>query len=315
MKKNPFEKSLDNKRYYTQNYYLRKRFGSKVIKLSLNAGLSCPNRDGTKGSGGCTYCSESLSGDFAGNPENSITAQLSVQKNMLSSKWGEGLYIPYFQSGTNTYTSPENLRSMCSEALSFEKTVGLAIATRADCIDENIADILAEFSEKTYLTLELGLQTIHDKTAQRINRCHTYDDFLKAYDILKSRNINVCIHIINGLPFETHDMMLETASEISRLKPHSIKIHMLHILKNTVMEKEYLNGQIQLLSLEEYVNTVCDQLEIINPDIIIQRVTGDGSRDSLIAPLWTLKKFVVMNEIDKELSRRNSWQGKFCKQL
>jgi hypothetical protein len=306
---NPFPYSDSNKRYYTQDYFLRKTFGKKVIKLSLNVGLSCPNRDGTKGTGGCTYCSHTLSGDFAGNPKDSVLAQIQAQKIRLKSKWDEGLYIPYFQAGTNTYAPLDTLKSLFETAITPDKVVGLAIATRADCLPDDTIDYLAELSQRTYLTIELGLQTIHDTTAEYINRGHSFEEFAKTYEKLKSKNINVCIHIINGLPNETYPMMLETIKTVADMHPHSVKIHMLHILKNTIMSQQYLNHEFSLLTLDDYTQLVCDQLELLPQDVIVQRVTGDGSKDDLIAPLWTLKKFVVMNEIDKELVRRNSYQG------
>lgn len=306
---NPFPYSDSNKRYYTQDYFLRKTFGKKVIKLSLNVGLSCPNRDGTKGTGGCTYCSHTLSGDFAGNPKDSVLAQIQAQKIRLKSKWDEGLYIPYFQAGTNTYAPLDTLKSLFETAITPDKVVGLAIATRADCLPDDTINYLAELSQRTYLTIELGLQTIHDTTAEYINRGHSFEEFAKTYEKLKSKNINVCIHIINGLPNETYPMMLETIKTVADMHPHSVKIHMLHILKDTIMSQQYLNHEFSLLTLEDYTQLVCDQLELLPQDVIVQRVTGDGSKDDLIAPLWTLKKFVVMNEIDKELVRRNSYQG------
>lgn len=310
---NPFPYSDSNKRYLTQDYYLRSRFGKKVIKLSLNAGLSCPNRDGSKGVGGCTYCSSELSGDFAGNPKDSILKQIELQKDMLKSKWDTNLYIPYFQAGTNTYAPLDTLKTLFETALIPSNVVGLAIATRSDCLPNDTIQYLAELSKNTYLTLELGLQTIHDKTAEYINRGHTFKDFIQTYDKLLSKGINVCIHIINGLPFETSNMMLDTIKTIADMHPHSVKIHMLHILKGTVMAQQYSNGDFDLLSLEEYTQIVCNQLELLPKDVIIQRVTGDGSKDDLIAPLWTLKKFVVMNEIDKEFVKRNSYQGIYFK--
>lgn len=304
---NPFQFSDTNKRYLTQDYYLRQRFGKKVIKLSLNAGFCCPNRkDGT---GGCTYCSNQLSGDFAGNKNDSILTQIETQKKIMSSKWNDGYYISYFQAGTNTYAPLSVLKPLFETAITPDDVVGLAIATRPDCLNLETIDYLQELSNRTYLTLELGLQTIHDKTLEYINRGHTFNDFLKIYQVLQSKGINVCVHIINGLPFETPQMMLQTAQTLADLHPHSIKIHMLHILKDTKMAEQYLNNDFSLLSLDEYTQIVCDQLEIMPKDIIIQRLTGDGARDSLIAPTWILKKFVVTNEIDKELFRRNSYQG------
>ncbi len=306
-----FPYSDNNKRYHTQSFYLKQRFGCKVIKISLNGGFTCPNIDGTKGLGGCTYCSASGSGDFGGNVSKPLCEQFEEVREALRRKWSDAKYIQYFQANTNTYAPLPRLKRLFEEALSFENTVGIAISTRADCIDNETADYLAELSKRTYLTVELGLQTVHDKTAELINRCHTYKDFLDGYEKLYSRGINVCIHIINGLPFETHDMMLETAAEAARLKPHALKIHLLYIIKGTQMEKLYLEGVFEALSREEYINIVCDQLEILPPEIVIQRITGDGSRSTLAAPGWSLDKKSVMNGIDMEMARRNSFQG--CK--
>ena len=309
---NPFPYSDDNKRYYTQNYFLQHKFGKKVIKLSLNCGFSCPNRDGSKGYGGCVYCSASGSGDFGGNPADDVLVQLEKQKKMMSSKWNDGFYIPYFQAGTNTYAPYEKLIELYEKALNFENTVGLAIATRADCISDELIEYFAELSEKTYLTIELGLQTIHDATAEKINRCHTYNDFIQTYHKLKDRNINICVHLINGLPWENTDMMMQSARAVARLHPHSVKFHMLHIVEDSPLAEIYRRENFNIMSREEYVNLLCSQIEIMPQDIIIQRVTGDGNRNTLIAPMWTLKKFVVMNELDKEFARRNSWQGKLA---
>lgn len=308
---NPFSFIGGGKRYRTQNYMLRTEFGAKCIKVSLNAGLTCPNIDGTKGIGGCTYCL-SGSGTFAGNPEKSLTEQFFEVKAKMNNKWHEGKYIPYFQSNTNTYTSLENLKRMFSEVLGFPDICAVAISTRADCITEENARFLSEINNNVIpVFTELGLQSISDKTASEINRCHTYDEFLAGYNILKKYNLRTCIHIINGLPGENHEMMMNTAKAVSDLKPYAVKIHLLHILKGTPMAKDYLNGKFEAMTLESYVNTVCDQLEILSPDITIERLTGDGAPDELIAPLWSMKKFVVMNEIDKEMRRRDSWQGKY----
>ena len=306
---NPFEFSDDNKRYHTYNYYLRKRFGKKVFKVPLNVDLGCPNRDGTKGVGGCIYCSAHLSGDFAGDPSDDIKTQYNQVRARMNRKWSEGYCIPYFQAGTNTYADVETLRKMYSTALELDNAAGLSIATRADCIDEQKADLIAEFAQKTYLTVELGLQTIHDSTAKLINRCHTFEDFMKGYTLLHERNINVCVHIINGLPGETHEMMTDTARTISHLDLHSVKIHLLHVIKGTRLAQMYLSGEYIPMKMEEYVSTVCDQLELFPKNFKIARVTGDGKKEDLLAPLWSLKKFCVMNEIDKEMGRRNSYQG------
>lgn len=307
--KSNFIYSDDNKRYHTYNYYLRHRFGQKVFKVPLNVDLGCPNRDGTKGIGGCIFCSAKMSGDFAGNPCDDIKTQFNKIKKKMHHKWNEGLYIPYFQAGSNTYADVETLRSMYYTALDFDGVVGLSIATRADCINEEIADLLEEISKKTYLTVEIGLQSIYDKTAKLCNRCHTYNDFLNGFELLKKRGINVCVHIINGLPYETQDMMINTVKTIGELGVHSIKIHLLHILKNTVLADMYERGDFKAMSLEAYVDTVCKQLEVLPEEVIIQRVTGDGAKEDLIAPLWSLKKFCVMNEIDKKMARENLCQG------
>lgn len=306
---NPFPFSDDNKRYLTFNHYLRKRFGGKIFKVSLNAGLSCPNRDGTKSTGGCTFCSSHLSGDFAGNPAHSITQQFNEVKEKMLQKWPHAKYIAYFQAGTNTYAPVSVLKELYEAALSQPDVVGLSIATRPDCLSEEICDLLKSISKRTYLVVELGLQSIHDSTGILTNRCHSYADFLNGYDMLSKRNINICIHIIDGLPKETHEMMLETIREVARLKPHCVKIHLLHIIKGTKICDQFLKGDFEALSENEYVNIVCDQLEILPPTTVISRLTGDGEKETLVAPLWSLKKFCVLNDIDKELLRRNSMQG------
>lgn len=278
------------------------------MKISLNGGFTCPNIDGTKGIGGCTYCSSSGSGDFAGNPSLDIHRQFEEVKAMMTNKW-EGKYIAYFQANTNTYAPLSRLKTLYESALSEKDVIGLSIATRADCISEEIADYLKELSEKTYLTVELGLQTIHDKTGERINRCHSYADFLKGYNMIKERGIPVCVHLINGLPGETHEMMVETAREVGKLRPDFVKLHLLHIIKGTKIAEEFERGEFSLMTLPEYVSVICDQLEVLPQETVIQRVTGDGKKEDLIGPMWSLKKFVVMNEIDKEMVKRNSCQG------
>ena len=312
---NPFPYSLDNKRYLTYSSYLKQRFGQKVFKVPLNIDLGCPNRDGTKGTGGCIFCSARLSGDFAGGPCQDIERQFDEVRGRLHKKWEQGLYIPYFQAGSNTYGETAVLKRLFERALSFENAAGLAIATRADCIDAEKADMLASLSERTYLTVELGLQSIHDRTALLCNRCHTYEDFLNGFRLLKERGINVCVHIINGLPGESREMMLETAETVGELGIHAIKIHLLHILKGTVLAEMFERGEFKAMEQTEYVSLVCDQIERLPKEVIIERVTGDGARSELIAPLWSLKKFCVMNDIDKELYRRNSFQGKLRNEI
>lgn len=306
---NRFIYSDDNKRYHTWNYHLRHKFNEKVFKVSLDGGFTCPNIDGTLGTGGCIYCSNSGSGDFAGDRTKSIEIQFDEVKNKLLNKWKKAEYIAYFQAYTNTYAPLSVLKEKYEAALKIDGVIGLSIATRADSLTDDVVDYLEELSHRTYLIVELGLQTIHDETAMRINRCHSYTEFLEGYYKLKNREIDVCIHIINGLPGETEEMMIKTAEEIAKLNPHSIKIHLLHLLRGTAATNQYLNKEFDVLSMEEYVKIVCNQLLYFSPEVIIQRVTGDGAKDDLIAPLWSLKKFVVMNEIDKYMYNNNICQG------
>jgi len=306
---NKFIYSDDIKRYPRCNYYLRHKFGGKVFKVSLNAGFTCPNIDGTKGAGGCTYCSSTGSGDFAGNPSEGLRSQFDNVREKLHEKWHEAKYIPYFQAHTNTYAPVDVLKKLYEEVLSFDNVVGLSIATRADCIDDDAFEYLCELNSRTYLVVELGLQSIYDKTGERINRCHTYAEFLECFNKLKSAGINVCVHLIDGLPGETKEMMIESAKEVGKLKPHSVKLHLLHIIKGTAMEKEYNEGKVTPLTLEEYVDIITTQLRYIPKETVIQRITGDGGKEILTAPLWSLKKFVVLNEIDKAMIRNDIYQG------
>ena len=307
---NPFPFSDDNKRYHTWNYHLRHTFGTKVMKISLNAGFTCPNIDGSKGVGGCTYCSSSGSGDFAGNPAQKLMQQFEEVRTRMHKKWSEGKYMPYFQAHTNTYAPVSVLRERFEPVLRQPDVVGLSIATRADCLEDDVLDYLSELNNRTYLLVELGLQSIFDETGEKINRCHTYAEFLEGYRKLRERNIKVCVHLIDGLPGESREMMIESAKVVAALKPHCVKLHLLHVLKGTPIAAQLEKGEFKLLSLEEYVDIIVSQLEFFSPETIIQRLTGDGAKDDLIGPLWSLKKFVVLNEIDKEMLRRDTWQGK-----
>lgn len=306
---NTFKYSGDNKRYHTWNYHLRRKFGCKVFKVPLNGGFTCPNRDGTRGTGGCTYCSALGSGDFAGDASEDIHTQFTAVKERMHKKWPSAKYIAYFQANTNTYAPVCVLKNKFEAALSEENTVGLNIATRPDCLPGDVLDYLSELNKRTYLIVELGLQTIWDKTGERINRCHTYAEFLDGYFKLKERGINVCVHLINGLPGETKEMMLESAAAVSKLMPHCVKLHLLHVLKGTRLAEEYARGEFKLLTLEEYVDITVSQLELFKEETVIQRLTGDGAADALIGPVWSLKKFVVLNEIDKEMIKRDTYQG------
>jgi hypothetical protein len=305
--RNPFPYSDSNKRYYTWDYYLRRKYGGKVFKISLDAGFSCPNIDGSRGTGGCSYCSFAYRRQ---SPEDLLVQYHAVQ-DALHQKWPDAqMYIPYFQANTNTYAPVEELRAKYEAVLRQPGVVGLAIATRADALPEEVCDYLAELAGRTDLMVELGLQTIHDETAVRINRGHTTAEFLEGYRKLTGRGIPVCVHLINGLPGEDKERMLETVRQVAALRPWCVKLHLLHILKGTRMAEQYAAGEFATLSLEEYVGIVCDQLELLPPETVVQRVTGDGMADELIAPLWSRKKFVVMNAIDQELYRRGSWQGR-----
>jgi len=306
---NNFKFSDDIKRYHTWNYHLRHKFGCKVFKVSLNGGFTCPNIDGKKGVGGCTYCSSLGSGDFAGDKADPIRVQFDNVRLKLHEKWHEAKYIPYFQANTNTYAPVSRLAELYEEVLSYENVVGLSIATRADSIDDDVFEYLKELNNRTYLIIELGLQTIFDETGERINRCHTYQEFLNCYNKLRDAGINVCVHLIDGLPGEDFDMMIESAKAVGELKPQFVKLHLLHIIKGTQMEKEYYDGKVVPLSLEEYVDVITEQLRYIPEETVIQRITGDGGKDILVSPLWSLKKFVVLNEIDKAMIRKNIYQG------
>lgn len=306
---NPFVYSDDNKRYHTYSYYLRHRFGGKVSRISLNGGFSCPNLDGTKGRGGCSYCSESGSGEFGGNPRLSVPQQFAQVKAQMGEKWDTDRHIAYFQARTNTYAPTPVLREQYEQALSCEGVVGISIATRPDCLPDSVCELLGELAQRTYLTVELGLQTIHDATGERINRCHSYADFLRGYEKLRARGVLVGVHLINGLPGESRNQMRETAQAMAALDLHLVKLHLLHVIEGTALAAQYRAGEFSLLSREEYVQTVCDQLELFPPGFIMGRLTGDGAPDALIGPEWSRKKLCVLNEIDKELVRRGSMQG------
>ena len=289
------------------DYAMRKMFGRKACKVPIDGGFTCPNRDGSKGHGGCTFCSGKGSGEFAAGREYSVTEQIDRGALMMRKKWNDAALIPYFQSFTGTYAPLETLKKLYSEALSHPESAGLCISTRPDCVTPEIAQYLKELSKEHKVFVELGLQTIHDDTAKAINRCCTYADFLKAYELLDG--LHVCVHLINGLPGENREMMLATVKEMARLRPWAIKLHLLHVLDGTEMAKQYARGEFQTMDRAEYVSLVCDELELLPPETVIERVSGDGAEDMLIAPLWSRKKLVLQNEIDKELFGRGSMQG------
>ena len=303
-----FKYSNSNKRYHTLDYFYKMKYGCKVFKVSLNIGCSCPNIDGTKSYGGCIYC-KNASGDFAGDKNSSLKEQFSSVKNIMLKKWHDAKYIAYFQAGTNTYGNLDYLKKCYEEVLTYDGVVGINIATRCDAISDDCLEYLKTLNMKTDLVIELGLQTIHDKTSKLINRGHSLDEFFTMYKKLKDANIKVVVHIINGLPFETKEMMIDTVKYLNNLNIDGIKIHMLHILKDTPLAKLYESDHFHILTRDEYVDIVCDQLEYLNEKVVVNRITGDPKIDDLIEPKWLVKKFVVLNEIDKEMKKRDSYQG------
>lgn len=304
-----FKNTIDNKRYYTLNCFYKKKFNSKVCKISLNANFSCPNKDGKVGFGGCVFCSKLGSGDFAGDVTLDLVSQFNQVKSVMDRKWADAKYIGYFQANTNTYANVDTLKKYYETILNLDNVIGLNIATRPDAISDEVMDYLALLNKKTYLTIELGLQSIHDKTLKYINRGHDLKCFVECFNKLKERNINVVVHIINGLPYETEDMMIETVKFLNELGIDGIKIHMLHILKNTKLADLYRIEKFHVLSKDEYIDIVIKQLEYLNEDVVIHRITGDPDINDLIAPDWLVKKFCVLNDIDKEMVRRDTYQG------
>ena len=308
-----FKYSNSNKRYYTLDYFYKHKFNSKVFKVSLNAGFTCPNKDGKVGTGGCIYCSKTGSGEYGGDKTKDLVTQFNEVKNMMLNKWPNAKYIGYFQANTNTYASVEELKEKYETILKLDNVVGLNIATRCDAISDECLDYLEELNKKTYLTIELGLQTIHEKTSILINRCHTLECFTDMVKELRKRNIDVVVHIINGLPYETKEMMIETVKFLSKLDIQGIKIHALSILKDTRLEELYNKTHFKTLSREEYIEIVCDQLEYLREDIVVHRITGDPKVEDLVEPNWLIKKVTILNDIDKEMKRRDSYQGIKCK--
>lgn len=307
MKTFPFSNS--NKRYHTLDYFYKQKFGGKVCKVSLNAGFTCPNIDGSLGRGGCIYCSFSGSGDYAGNPKDHLVKQFYEVKKIMQRKWPNSKYIGYFQAHSNTYAPVAILKEKYESILNLEEVIGLSIATRCDCIENDCLDYLEKLAKKTYVTVELGLQTIHEKTSSFINRCHTTKQVKEMVYKLKERNVNVVLHIINGLPYETKEMMIETAKYVNTLPIDGVKIHMLHVLKHTKLGNLYQEKPFPILTKEEYIDIVCTQLEYLKPEIVIHRITGDPVIEDLIEPKWLIQKRQILNDIDKEMKRRDIYQG------
>lgn len=300
---------LFGQRYNNLSSYFINKFGEKLVKLPLDAGLSCPNRDGKLSEKGCLFCNEKGSGDFTSSKLLSIEEQIEEQKKLLSRKSKSGKYIAYFQNFTNTYADPIFLKKIYSKALNCEGIVGLAIATRPDCLDDEIITLLDEFNKKTFLWIELGLQTIHEKTAHLINRAYPLDVFENSFYKLKKKEIKTVIHLIVGLPYESKKEILESVDYVSKINPWGIKLHLLHILKDSPLNDFYMKNHFHLLSLEEYADIITQSISLLNPSIIIHRITGDGNKDNLIEPKWSLNKKMVLNTINKTLKIKNIEQG------
>ncbi|MEQ8173627.1 MAG: TIGR01212 family radical SAM protein [Syntrophomonadaceae bacterium] len=304
-----------DKRYQSLNYFLRQKFGHKVFKVSLDAGFSCPNRDGTLSTTGCLFCSARGSGDFAGRRGSSLEEQFHEVKAFMHKKWPRAGYIAYFQAFTNTYAPPARLRKLYCQASNWEGVVGLAIATRPDCLSEEVLDVLQEVGEKRYLWVELGLQSIHRKSAERFNLGYSFDNFLDALTRLKARGIESCVHLILGLPGEGRDDMMASALKAAGLPLNGLKLHLLHVMQGTPLGHIYQQKPFDTLSRDEYIELVVDILEILPKNMVIHRLTGDSPRQTLLEPQWSLNKWEVLNQIDRRLAERNTWQGKFWTSL
>ena len=297
------------KRYYPFGQHLKEVFGEKVLKISVDAGFSCPNRDGKAGKNGCIYCSEGSHYLPEEQRNLPVREQLISSISRIREKLDVNKFIAYFQAYSNTYSPISNLKKLYDEALSVDGIIGLSIGTRPDCLSDKTLDLLEEYAEKTYLWLEIGLQSIHNKTLKFINRGHTFEQFMDAVERAKGRGFKICTHVILGLPGESYDSIMETAKAVGELGIDGIKLHHLHVLKGTPLEKIYLNKGFNLLDEDSYVNLVCDFLEYLPHDIIIQRLVGDAPNDRLVAPLWSLSKSDIIRAIDKEMERRGSYQG------
>ena len=309
---NPFPHSDSNKRYYAYEYWLRQTFGGKCAKIPLDIGLTCPNIDGRCGRGGCIYCSGRGSGDCALTPDVPLAEQYRQTRAALGRKWSVERCIAYFQAHTNTYAPLDFLQKNFEESLTFDGVVGLNVATRADCLPPDVVDYLADLSHRTALTVELGLQTAHDHTARTINRGHTFADFCDGYGRLRAADprIGICVHLIFGLPGESEADMLESVRQVAALHPDQVKIHLLHVLRHTVLGNMFERGEYVPMERADYIQTVVRALELLPPDTVIARLTGDGLSDDLLAPDWSRKKTTVINDIDKLMYTQKTYQGR-----
>lgn len=301
-----FAFSDDNKRYHTLYYHNKHTYGCRVYKAQIDAGFTCPNIDGARGTGGCIFC-DGGSGYFTAESTLSVTEQFMREKERIMRKDPDAKIMAYFQAHTNTYSSVERLSALYNEAISCG-AFALSVATRADCLDEEKAALLA--SLPVPVTVELGLQTADNSVAQKINRCHTYEEFLRGYELLKKHRVRVCVHIINGLPFDSEEGMINTARILGALRPDGVKIHLLHVISGTPMSRMYERGEYTPLTREQYIDIVVKQLELLPPETVIERITGDGDKSKLIAPLWSADKIAVLGGIDKRQKELDTWQGK-----
>lgn len=299
-----FKNTLDNKRYHTLNYFFKKKFGQKVFKVPLDINSICPNQ----ASGGCIYCSNKSVASISDNSLD-ILEQFENGRKIMEQKWPDSLYIPYFQSGTNTYNDKNLVKGYVDKLLMIPKVVGIDIATRPDCLSDEWLDYLEDLNKKTFLIVELGLQSSNDNTLRFINRGHDSKTFKDAVEKLHARNIFVVAHIINGLPYETKEDMINTIKFVNDCKVDGIKIHMLYIAKNTPLASLYETNKFHILTREEYIDIVCSQLRLLNEDVVVMRITGDPLLNELVAPEWLIKKFMVLNGIDQEMVKRNIYQG------
>lgn len=301
--------SNTNKRYHTLDYHFKETFGQKVGRISINAGFTCPNIDGTAAFGGCTFCSTKGSGDHAGNPRENLLAQWEHGKKLMSKKWPNAKFIAYFQAFTNTYAPVEVLQEKFETFANLDDCIGISIGTRPDCLEDDVIEYLADLSSRKYLLVELGLQTIHDKTSRIINRGHDLACFEQALVKLRAHNINVVVHTINGLPGEDYQMMMQTHQYLAKQDIQGIKIHLLHAMSDTALVTQLNNGFLKLMQRDDYINLVVDQLELFKPEVVVHRLTGDAPSENFIGPIWSKKKVTVLNDIDKEFVKRNTYQG------
>ncbi|BDV41403.1 TIGR01212 family radical SAM protein [Geotalea uraniireducens] len=297
------------RRYRSFSDELKRLFGCRVHRISVDAGFTCPNRDGTVGHGGCIYCGGKGSGSFGIRAGTAIADQLEAGKEVMVRKYKARKFIAYFQAYSNTYASVEQLRPCYDSALAVTDIVGLIVGTRPDCLPPPVLDLLAEYHQRTYFWLELGLQSPLDRTLDLLRRGHDFAAFERAVTECATRGLRLCAHVILGLPGESRAEMLETAAVLNRCGVQGVKIHLLHVMRDTALAEMYNAGRVILLDRDEYVGLVCDFLERLDPRIVVQRLTGDGHRDYLLAPLWSLQKFEVLNAIDGELVRRGTRQG------